>query len=292
MKTKVEFRVREQDAARLLGPRVGRTLPSGLTRLVVLSPAEPTYDLLGKAHLADRRAGRGGIISSWNVRRTYTQNELSNAEVIRLEITSEFEPAGEECGTTYDDSTACGHCGAGRIRTSPLALDVRRIQPDRDIDTQTLPIRADVARTIADEIVVSERLANILRRGAATGVRFDAIVDCRSGTPLADWVEPRFVASPVRAVEPTSFGIDPFDLDAAGEYRCPLGHVAGLNLLSEVTVDRGSWRGEDLVVTEQLTGRRAGLLGPAPLLLASPRTYRLLVESKVKGLRFEVAHLA
>lgn len=55
------------------------------------------------------------------------------------------------------------------------------------------------------------------------------------------WHQLRLVAPPVYVVSPTTFGIDPFDDDQLGVYRCPLGHVAGLNVISEVTIEIRGW---------------------------------------------------
>jgi len=86
-------------------------------------------------------------------------------------------------------------------------------------------------------------------------------------------------------------GVRPFDPDAEGRYRCPLGHVAGLARLSEVFVSRAGWDGSDVACTTEMVGTRRGVLVPAPLLLISPKFYRLLRDGGVKGYRIEVARL-
>ncbi len=109
--------------------------------------------------------------------------------------------------------------------------------------------------------------------------------------PSPAWRQLVFTSRPVRLIAPTQFGIDPFDPDEAGEYRCPQGHVAGLNILSEATVERDSWDGSDLVRSEQFIGYRGGVIVPEPLLFGSPRFRRLYRDHRLKGLKFEVAHL-
>ena len=98
-------------------------------------------------------------------------------------------------------------------------------------------------------------------------------------------------SAPVPTVAPTRFGVHPFDEDPEGLYRCPSGHVSGLNLLSELWVSRAAWDGSDVARTENMVGTRRGLLVPTPLLLTSPRLWRLLRAEKVKGYKVEVAHL-
>jgi hypothetical protein len=92
----------------------------------------------------------------------------------------------------------------------------------------------------------------------------------------------------------TRFGVDPFDADEAGEYRCPLGHVLGLNILSELSVVREDWDGADVCATRQWTGvrsRNGGAFRPHPLLLISQKLRRLLGELRAKGFDLEVAYL-
>ena len=104
---------------------------SGKTRVVKVQPADDLFEEIREAEL--QRHTEGGLFYSWDVRRTYQRGELEGAELVHLIPTGAFEPVGEDCGTQYDESAACPYCGAGRVQTSPLALDLRRYQPDHDI---------------------------------------------------------------------------------------------------------------------------------------------------------------
>jgi hypothetical protein len=249
------------------------------------------------------------------------------------------------CGTVYDDSTACPHCGAGRTQVSDLILDLRKAPRNRDL-----------ACTIADEWIVSQRLAELLVDAEMTGfelrpvrhkeryqddpidltkvpagrellrlaeeagltpatTNWEFVVwlnrpeqreladrateehaellelrDRRRPKPVPVWYQLVVTSTPVPTVAPTRFGIDPFDEDPDGLYRCPSGHVSGLNLLSELWVSRVAWDGSDVVRTENMVGTRRGLLVPISLLPISPRLWRLLRIEKVKGYKVEVAH--
>jgi len=291
MKALYEFRIDEGEAQQIFGPAFGRSL--GAVRIIKLQADDPAFDELRRAH-RDRlkRGHRAGVIYSWDVRRSYSRAELEQAEFIQFIPSGAFEPAGEDCGTSYDESTACPHCGAGRIQASLLALDLRRNQPEHDIHTTTLRRGKDVARSIADEVVVSDRLATLFRGSEASGFELAAVRKCDSNGLIEGWLQLHVTSHPVEATSPTTYGNNPFDLDEAGQYRCPLGHVAGLNLLTELTIDRGSWQGADIVATSQLSGRRDGALVPAPALVITKRLYRVLRNSRVKGARYEVVHLA
>ena len=221
------------------------------------------------------------------VRRRYTPEELAEAELLRLEITRAFEPIGEECGTKYDRSAACPHCGAGRKQVSDLHLQLRRVYQGWPSIPQAR--RTGIARTIAEEIVVSRDLADVITTEGVTGCELRPVRGCGENakiTPL--WKQLWITGRAGRTVAPTEFGIHAFDPDPAGEYRCPLGHVSGLNLISEVYIERSQWDGSDIAATENLT---TGTMNRLPMILISPRFYRLLDEHKFKGFKVEVAHL-
>jgi hypothetical protein len=222
--------------------------------------------------------------------RRYTQRELASAELLRLLIPRDFQPAGEECGTVYDESTSCPRCGVGRLQKSDLHVRLRRVFQEYPSIPQAK--RTGIARTIADEIIVSRTTADLMRQARITGVKLLPVRGCGSDadiTPL--WHQFAVVGSAGRMMSPTVFGIGPFNPDEEGEYRCPMGHVSGLNLLSEVYIYRSEWDGSDAAATADLVGRRIGLLVPTPVILISQRFHQLLKANNVKGVKVEVAHL-
>jgi hypothetical protein len=220
-----------------------------------------------------------------------------------------------------------------------------------------IPKTKDLARTIANELVVSQRLVNVLVDANITGIEFQpvrhqlnsrvdepmefektaagreiiqsaadagielhsakfyfwlnrkeqrGIVDAthkqfldllekketRRTSPLPSWYQLIVNSKPVKIAPATKTGINPFDEDLAGKYRCPFGHTAGFSLLSELYVERNSWDGCDIANTSQLIGEKGGLIRPRPLILISPRLRGILMQEKVKGLDIEIAHLA
>ncbi|HEV2473450.1 MAG TPA: hypothetical protein VGS41_12330 [Chthonomonadales bacterium] len=112
-----------------------------------------------------------------------------------------------------------------------------------------------------------------------------------SGVPAPKWYQFNVLSSAAEIVAPTVVGIAPFDEDPAGECRCALGDLIGLNRLSEVSISAVS-RGEaDVVTTRQFVGVRRGLLRPRRLILISARFRDLLEHEAIKGVDVEVAHL-
>jgi hypothetical protein len=281
MRETAELRVMEKQAWRLFTPDEGVRLGSGLIRKIAISTDDPRYPEIGRLERDLLQAGEGSFFLGWEIRRRYTSKELAAAELFHMWVSAIFEPAGEETHTLYDESEACSFCGAGRRQVGDLCLDVSRI-----------PKRADLAKTISDEVVVSARLAAVLAAEGVTGVDFLPVRHRGKGRLVTpDWLQLRVTSPPVEVVEPTQYGLGPFDYDAKGEYRCPLGHTAGLNLISELHLERSTWRGEDFCATRQLVGVKRGLLRPRPSLLVSQRVYSLLKREKARGFKVDVAYL-
>lgn len=90
-------------------------------------------------------------------------------------------------------------------------------------------------------------------------------------------------------VAPTVAGVEPFDLDDLGTYRCPYGHSIGLNLLSELSIQRAS-DGSDVIRTRQCVGARVGVLRPRETLVVSQKVRTGVIDFGLKGWRFEVVH--
>ncbi len=321
------------------------------------------------AHL--RQQQKGHFFAGWYYHRRYSKQELASAECFRLQITAVFGPAGEDCGTVYDDTEECPHefesgvhviqgrrlpysssCGVGGMQVSDLFLDMRK-----------LPRNKDIAQSFAHECIVSQRLEDLLVSHKMTGfelrpvrhkarfqedpVTFESLESGReflkraeaAGIPKSSpalmgglswefevflnsceqeelveriWQEnvakkearearrpPKFppwyqlilTSQPVAVAPPTRFGLGPFDEDAEGKYRCPFGHIAGAFLLSELTVKRSDWDNNDIARTKEMIGRRGGIIRPFPLLLISPRLWRMLEQEKIRGYEAEVAYL-
>lgn len=303
MKEWIELRISDPAVLRRLPAQLGRDLDSAKAR-EMWKRIDPAYP--GGVRRIDAPRGSPeldlafGILrevfgdpyphySAW-IHRRYTAKELLGAELLRLIVTRAFEPEGESCGTAYDYSTACPRCGAGRTQTSDLHLQLGRLSSGWPGIPRAQ--QCQIARTIAEEMIVSSRLAALMTEQCVTGVELRPVRGCGDTgkmTPL--WKQLTVTGSAGRTVPPTEFGINPFKPDNTGQYRCPLGHVSGLCVLSEVYVRREIWDGSDVASTEDMTGRRAGVLVPSPMVLISQRLYRLLLEHKVKGFEAEVAHL-
>jgi hypothetical protein len=279
MRETIEFRIDEGLARRFLDPNLGTPLSDTLRR-VVLPTTDERVQQIGELQRAHRKKG-GFFFIYWDVRRKYSEKELQAAELLHMNVRAVFEPTGEECGTTYDESTACKRCGAGADQTSGLILDTRRI-----------PKGKDIARTIGGEIVVSRRFADAFRKKGLQGAAFQPVLHRGRGSlEPSEWSQLVVTSNPVKLSTRTVTGNTPFDLDEQNEHRCPKGHTAGLTWLSELFVLRSNHDGGDLIHTEKMFGLRRGYLRPRPQLLISQKLRRVLVDMKAKGFELEAAHL-
>ncbi|OFW61107.1 MAG: hypothetical protein A2133_00590 [Actinobacteria bacterium RBG_16_64_13] len=274
----VELRVIEKNAWRVFGSDEGISL--GSIRKVQIPGSDPRMATIAQLQRELVEGGEQPLFSGWNIHRHYSAKELAEAELLTMWISAVFEPAGEETKTVYDETDACPLCGVGRRQVGDLSLDTRRI-----------PKRADLAQTIANEVVFSPRLVALLTKEATTGVEFRSVRH-RGKEVSEDWLQPVITSPSLDVVEPTQYGTNLFDHDPEGRFRCPLGHTLGLNLISELFLDRSTWAGEDFCATRQLVGVKRGLLRPRASLLISQRLYQLLKREKARGFKVEVAHLS
>ncbi len=278
MREIVEFRVPEDDAERFLPKNVG--VRSGSVRIIKVEVGDPLLDEIKRIDGRLRREEGEGLYTCWEIRRIYSRSELAEAKLFHVWPKRVFEPAGEECGATYDDTKACPLCGAGAPQTSPLFLVGRRI-----------PKKVDFSQTIAGEIVVSVHVFDVFREHELTGVEFEQIrLSNLGGKPSEKYFQLNVTGTPVELDPVTRVGHGPFDEESYG--RCPRNDVVGLNLLSEVTVIGKTIGKADVMVTRQMIGVRRGLLRPRPVLLFSSKAWRVIEEAKLRGLVVEVARVS
>ena len=278
MKEFCEFRVDEEYAGLLFGPTEGTRLGESV-RKIVLSTSDDRYPRVGQLQCELLAKDRRPFFYGWDYKRAYSEGELEAAELLLLVVTACFEPTGEECGTGYDDALRCKYCGAGRRQTTPLILRTSRI-----------PKGKDISRTLADEVVVSDRLALALESAGISGATLEPVQPMAHARTSSKWHQLTPTSCSVTIVSPTRIGNGPFDGDAEGLYRCPLGHSAGLNLLSEVSVRRADLDGADLLGTRQFVGWPGGVFTAHPLLLMSAKFLAVLRALNVRGYTTEVVH--
>jgi hypothetical protein len=164
MKERIELWVLKEHASRVFGPNEGESIGS-LVRKITIDADDPR---LGAIVNEQRRlrSEHDFLFTAWQIKRTYAQEELERVALLQLLVPTVFEPAGEQCGTLYVEDTACTLCGAGGQQVSELMIDLRKI-----------PANKDIARTIADEVVFSHRLARIVADFEISGVELRPVKD-------------------------------------------------------------------------------------------------------------------
>lgn len=210
--------------------------------------------------------------------RKYTKDELRSAEVLTLNISSFFEPSGEECGTIYE--TQCQECNKGR-QVSDLILDLRRA-----------PQQKDMGQTIAwVEWIVSSRFVRIFHEWNLRGAEFRPVFEFKNPTKRSkDWYQLWIVGKAGKLSKETKLGRDAFSPSEI-DWRCRLGHSVVTGFPSEIYLHRREFDGSDIAITGDLFGQGRNLLRPAPLIVISSRLYQLLDENKIKGFSCEIARL-
>lgn len=140
----------------LFDPSEGRWINDRI-REIAVDRKDERFARLGELQREGMKSRRPLFYGWWYVRE-YTPQELASAELFLAKIARVFEPTGEECGTVYDETVACGVCGAGERQVSVLKLDLRKV-----------PRKVDIARTIGGELVVSQRLADLILENQLKG---------------------------------------------------------------------------------------------------------------------------
>jgi len=273
----IEIRLPRKWVIKHLKEAIGKAI-SSRTISVVLPSEDPNIALIRR--LIENTKNNDFYHLGWYIRK-YSKSELENAEILLFKFKTAFEPCAEDCNEyVYNYSNICQHCGCGRVQEKPLQLDVKRLLAGKDF-----------ARTIADEWICSRNFASIVKSEGITGADFAPILTCDGKKEIEKWVQLNVTGKAGRMADSNVFGKDPFNLDIKGEYKCPAGHVRGLNILSEVHIDRREWDGSDIAITSDMVGLRKGLLAPSPIIVITQRLYRLLKLHKVTGYEVEVAHL-
>lgn len=280
MRETCELRIDEEYAGLLFSRHEGKHIGTSV-RKVELETNDPRFAQAGRLQSELRRTKGKPFFYGWHIRRYYSDAEYRAAELFHLTTTSAFEPAGEECGTKYDEETSCPECRSGAKQVSDLFLPWKRI-----------PQRRDISETIAGEIVMSRRVVELFKKHGITGARFVPVRSRPAASAESkEWFQLFTESCEMNVVPPTRVGNGPFDDDPSGEYKCSRGDLIGLNLLSEVWIIRGSYNGSDIVASKQFVGCQRGLLRPERLLFISQKLWQLLANEKLKGFQIEVARL-
>ena len=301
MKEIVEFRIIMRYAHLLFRDDEGTNLGDSV-KVVRIDKNDPRFNAIGELQ-KKARENNALFFTCFDYKRSYTETEINNAEWFLMFRTRHFEPTGEECGTIYDESSACPICGSGAKQLSPLKLK-----------RSSIP-KADMAESIAwgDETIVSERFVNMVKDNNLKGMDFEPVISSANRGQKLNYYQVRPQCY-LDFSKKTVFGQTPFNL--SGEfpgctlegvqpdgtlvkkvippeiYKCPNGDNMGLRILSEVYIKTSPILDDlDFFASKQTVGGRGGVIRQHHLFFCSNRMMRLIKENNLKGFKFEVAHI-
>jgi hypothetical protein len=293
MKELIEFRIFKDYYHLLSKPNNAKY--NGVVYIIEVEKEDPLYEEIGRLNKIVKEKYNEYFFGYYKIKRKYSEQELYMATLFHIKIKTTFEPTGEECGTLYDETAACEVCGANRKQISPLFLK-----------TGTIP-KKDIARTIGGEIVVSEKFFNAIKQRNLTGLMLTPV---NSQKGILKYYQ-LTASTEVELSSKTIVGGDPFNLEIEGSeameftvsnsyhikfekeiYKCPKGDLIGLNLLSEPYVlNNQSFKKYDFFASKQKVGVKRGLLCPEPIYFCSPAFRKMVLEEKLSGFEFEIAHV-
>lgn len=278
MKETLELRINYDYAHLLFKADEGKNLGTSV-KVVELSKEDPRYNEIPIIAKRVQQKYDKAFFFGWEIKRKYSKKELEASTLLHLKIKTVFEPAGEECGTLYDETVSCEVCGANRKQISPLTLKHGSVP------------KKDIARTIAGEVVVSEKFAATCKQRELKGLLLEPIIFDKGTSNFFQLI----ASSQIELSHNTIAGINPFDLSTSSEgeiYKCPKGHTIGLNLLSEPHVLNIQPIGEcDFYMSKQKVGVKRGLLRPEPIYFCSQAFRKMIEEERLTGFEFEIANI-
>lgn len=284
----LELRVNLDYAHLLFKEDEGKKLGTSI-KLIGITKDDERYRKIAALQLDIREKYNSSFFFGWEIIRKYTSKELESSDFFQFLIPKVFEPSGEECNTIFDESKACNICGANREQVGALFLK-----------KGTIPKKKDVSITIASEVVVSKRFVECVEKYNLKGIEFKPIM-YKNG--VSEYYQ-IFNSRTIPISDKTLVGVTPFDLsdrcdafDRYGNleseiYKCPNGDTIGLNLLSELFLEEDlKLKDYDFFESKQKIGVMRGLLVPAPVYICSKVFRNMIINEKLTGFKFEIAHV-
>jgi hypothetical protein len=150
---------------------------------------DPLFIRIGELDQRLRKSREGVAFGSWNIKRSYSEEELARAQLFSLTIPLTHLSA-EEYGTRYEDSGDCD-CDAEILehvrgvefrvvhRRIPCGLYSKQLDPLR-VPFSKLNRREDLYRLWGGELIVSEHFASLINSGEASGGLLFPISDAKN----------------------------------------------------------------------------------------------------------------
>lgn len=233
---------------------------------------------------------RTRLIGAWKLLRKYDKEELSLADLLQILPDKEISTCGEEHGTKYDYSNCCPICNSGR-----------KLIGRYSISQKSIPKSVNIFQTYGGELLADDFLKDSCTRYGIKGINF--IDTTAHGCYLIS------SSNSLKISKKTEFGCTPFDKSEFSDelsfrmgnhlykmgkevYKCPNGDNMGLNILSEAIVENDSIiHSVDFFQSVQNVGVHRNMVYQMPLYFCSQKFRRMVETEKLKGFKFEVAHI-
>ncbi|MCE1247859.1 MAG: hypothetical protein LWY06_14550, partial [Firmicutes bacterium] len=159
-------------------------------------------------------------------------------------------------------------------------------------DVRVLHKDKDIFRTASCEYIVSQKFFDTVEKFGLTGAEFKPVIHKGRTKKVLNMYYQMIIHGTVgKSVPPTKFGCSPFSSSEENqEDVCPLGHISGINLLSELYINRENHDKSDICITEDCIGSYFGLHIPYEMIVVSRKCYEVFKAEKIRGLAYDVAH--
>lgn len=278
MRECAEFRIPESNAKGFLNDNEGTSVTSSVRKLVI----DTNSDRFREIGLIDAQWKSNGraFYTSCKISRSFSSLELQNAILFSVRFSKVWEMAGEEHGTLYDESKGCPVCGTGSKQVGPLLLPMKKVSKS-----------ADFIKTIAGEYLISKRARELFEDQQISGSVFSPVLNTQDSCRESNqWYQLSTSTIDLEISSSTKVGIDLFDEDIKGTYRCTCGQLLGLNLLSPVILKAEQVTLDDICSSRQFIGIRKGLLRQEKVIFATQKLRQMAIKEKLRGLEFDVAY--
>lgn len=199
--------------------------------------------------------------------REYTKEEIEAAEYFTMEIIYPWERDGitaDDFGTKYEDSYSCSACKGGKKQVSDLIINKKKMG------------KYDIA-TIQPEIIVNERLYNLILENNLLGCQFRPVKDYKGKDELVLY---QLVITNILPPMCDKIRL----LIEKGVY-CKECKRNGVFLRSEAIYNRESLKGaQDFNLTNEYFGMN---LYCQRFVIVSSKVYKLFNKNKIKRVAFE-----
>lgn len=197
--------------------------------------------------------------------REYTKEELKAAKFFSMEIIYPWESDGttaEKFGTRYENT--CQRCGIGKKQISDLIIDTKKA------------VKYDIS-TIQPEIIVNERLYNLINENGLTGCSFKTIKDFRERNDIVLY---QLIVTSI--LPPMNEAIRVETVDG---FKCEECKRNGEILRSEAIYEGGSLqKASDFNLTYEYFGLN---LYCSRHVIVSSKVYNIFNKNKIKRVAFE-----